>query len=183
MTAKASRACESDLGSERLRCPTLVGFGGNAWNAWTMALTLHALFPDRDACSTPRLCAEQRQAKRKRSAIGFGCDFRPPAADPGRRPIISSGSASVGGSGLSRPPSTCGGADPRHAIRLARDLGPRSLLVSSCRPASPPSYAHGSSSFAARSRPQPSSLGARGGQPVAAQAWQGSRHRYPAAVR
>jgi hypothetical protein len=28
--------------------PTLLGFGGNAWKAGTMALTLHRLFPDRD---------------------------------------------------------------------------------------------------------------------------------------
>jgi pimeloyl-ACP methyl ester carboxylesterase len=28
--------------------PTLLGFGGNAWNAGTTALTLHRLFPDRD---------------------------------------------------------------------------------------------------------------------------------------
>ena len=28
--------------------PTLLGFGGNAWNAKTTALTLHRLFPDRD---------------------------------------------------------------------------------------------------------------------------------------
>src|SRR5208337_1886514 len=28
--------------------PTLLGFGGNAWNAEAMALTLHALFPHRD---------------------------------------------------------------------------------------------------------------------------------------
>jgi hypothetical protein len=28
--------------------PTLLGFGGNAWNAGGMALTLHALFPHRD---------------------------------------------------------------------------------------------------------------------------------------
>jgi pimeloyl-ACP methyl ester carboxylesterase len=28
--------------------PTLLGFGGNAWNAKTMALVLHRLFPDRD---------------------------------------------------------------------------------------------------------------------------------------
>jgi pimeloyl-ACP methyl ester carboxylesterase len=28
--------------------PTLVGFGGNAWNAGTMAFILHSLFPDRD---------------------------------------------------------------------------------------------------------------------------------------
>ena len=28
--------------------PTLVGFGGNAWNAGTMALILHSFFPDRD---------------------------------------------------------------------------------------------------------------------------------------
>ena len=28
--------------------PTLLGFGGNAWNAEVMALTLHALFPHRD---------------------------------------------------------------------------------------------------------------------------------------
>jgi pimeloyl-ACP methyl ester carboxylesterase len=30
------------------RAPTLLGFGGNAWNAGTMVLTLHRLFPDRD---------------------------------------------------------------------------------------------------------------------------------------
>ena len=29
--------------------PTLLGFGGNAWNAKATALTLHRLFPDRDA--------------------------------------------------------------------------------------------------------------------------------------
>src|SRR5215211_4839622 len=28
--------------------PTLVGFGGNAWNAEAMALSLHRLFPDRE---------------------------------------------------------------------------------------------------------------------------------------
>jgi pimeloyl-ACP methyl ester carboxylesterase len=28
--------------------PTLLGFGGNAWNAGTVALILHRLFPDRD---------------------------------------------------------------------------------------------------------------------------------------
>src|SRR5208337_4441278 len=28
--------------------PTLLGFGGNAWNAEAMALTLHALFPHRN---------------------------------------------------------------------------------------------------------------------------------------
>ena len=28
--------------------PTLLGFGGNAWNAKATALTLHRLFPDRD---------------------------------------------------------------------------------------------------------------------------------------
>jgi pimeloyl-ACP methyl ester carboxylesterase len=28
--------------------PTLLGFGGNAWNAKTTALSLHQLFPDRD---------------------------------------------------------------------------------------------------------------------------------------
>ena len=28
--------------------PTLVGFGGNAWNAEAMALSLHGLFPDRE---------------------------------------------------------------------------------------------------------------------------------------
>src|SRR5829696_2513280 len=27
---------------------TLVGFGGNAWNAEAMALSLHGLFPDRE---------------------------------------------------------------------------------------------------------------------------------------
>ena len=36
------------VGAKAEGAPTLVGFGGNAWNAWTMALTLHALFPDRD---------------------------------------------------------------------------------------------------------------------------------------
>ncbi len=36
------------VGAKAECAPTLVGFGGNAWNAWTMALTLHALFPDRD---------------------------------------------------------------------------------------------------------------------------------------
>jgi uncharacterized protein len=29
--------------------PTLLGFGRNAWNAKATALTLHRLFPDRDA--------------------------------------------------------------------------------------------------------------------------------------
>ena len=28
--------------------PTLLGFGGNAWNAEAMALSLHGLFPDRE---------------------------------------------------------------------------------------------------------------------------------------
>jgi hypothetical protein len=28
--------------------PTLLGFGGNAWNARVTALTLHRLFPDHD---------------------------------------------------------------------------------------------------------------------------------------
>src|SRR3712207_3990468 len=28
--------------------PLLLGFGGNAWNADAMALTLHALFPERE---------------------------------------------------------------------------------------------------------------------------------------
>jgi dienelactone hydrolase len=31
--------------------PTSLGFGGNAWNAGTMALTLHRLFPDHDVVS------------------------------------------------------------------------------------------------------------------------------------
>ena len=30
------------------RGPTLIGFGGNAWNAEAMALSLHGLFPDRE---------------------------------------------------------------------------------------------------------------------------------------
>ena len=33
---------------EREGAPTLLGFGGNAWNAEATALTLHALFPHRD---------------------------------------------------------------------------------------------------------------------------------------
>ena len=31
--------------------PTLLGFGGNAWNAEATALTLHALFPRRNVAS------------------------------------------------------------------------------------------------------------------------------------
>ena len=31
------------------RAPTLLGFGGNAWNAEAMAVYLHDLFPDREA--------------------------------------------------------------------------------------------------------------------------------------
>ena len=30
------------------RAPTLLGFGGNAWNAEAVALHLHGLFPDRE---------------------------------------------------------------------------------------------------------------------------------------
>jgi pimeloyl-ACP methyl ester carboxylesterase len=36
------------LGRRAESAPTLLGFGGNGWNAGTMALTLHKLFPDRD---------------------------------------------------------------------------------------------------------------------------------------
>jgi len=35
-------------GEELQRTPTLLGFGGNAWNADAMALYLHNLFPDRN---------------------------------------------------------------------------------------------------------------------------------------
>jgi pimeloyl-ACP methyl ester carboxylesterase len=33
------------------RAPTLLGFGGNAWNAEAMALHLHGLFPDREVAA------------------------------------------------------------------------------------------------------------------------------------
>jgi uncharacterized protein len=33
------------------RAPTLLGFGGNAWNAEAMALYLHGLFPDREVAA------------------------------------------------------------------------------------------------------------------------------------
>jgi pimeloyl-ACP methyl ester carboxylesterase len=35
-------------GEEAERAPTLLGFGGNAWNAEAMALHLHGLFPNRE---------------------------------------------------------------------------------------------------------------------------------------
>jgi uncharacterized protein len=45
---------------------TLLGFGGNAWNAEATALSPHALFPHRRvvAFHYPRLCAQQRQPQR-----------------------------------------------------------------------------------------------------------------------
>jgi pimeloyl-ACP methyl ester carboxylesterase len=36
------------MGARDGRAPTLLGFGGNAWNAEAMALYLHGLFPDRE---------------------------------------------------------------------------------------------------------------------------------------
>jgi hypothetical protein len=82
---------------------TLLGFGGNAWNAEVMALTLHALFPHRDVMRghfayygvggnsrrlrwfanqvvrsrvpLPRLCAEHRQAERAGAFLGLPHNF------------------------------------------------------------------------------------------------------------
>ncbi len=38
-------------GARDARAPTLLGFGGNAWNADAMALYLHGLFPDREVAA------------------------------------------------------------------------------------------------------------------------------------
>ncbi len=38
-------------GEEAERAPTLLGFGGNAWNADAVALYLHGLFPDREVAA------------------------------------------------------------------------------------------------------------------------------------
>src|SRR4051812_43661773 len=38
-------------GEKAERAPTLLGFGGNAWNAEAMALHLHGLFPDREVAA------------------------------------------------------------------------------------------------------------------------------------
>ena len=125
---------------------TMLGFGGNAWNAEAMALTLHMLFPHRHvvafhyrgyAPSSGRPSAQalfldslaifdhlqQTQASGPISAIGFS---------------IGSGVAAY----LASPASTCCGVDLGHSFQLAGGLGSGSLLVGSCRPAPPPSYAH-----------------------------------------
>jgi uncharacterized protein len=62
---------------------TLLGFGGNAWNAGTMALTLHALLPDRDVVAF-HYRGYGWYAERKGAAVGLACGLRRAAADAER---------------------------------------------------------------------------------------------------
>src|SRR5271166_71754 len=124
--------------------PTLLGFGGNAWNAEAMALTLQRLLPDRDVVVFHyRGYALSRCRPSARALSSDACDLRPPAAVAGRgahrcRRVQHR----LWGRRLSCPASTCCGANPGHALRLAGGLGSASVLVGSSQPASPPSYAH-----------------------------------------
>ena len=141
---KSCLGANSVLRSDR-RAPTLLGFGGNAWNAEATALTLHALFPQRNvARPLPRLCAEQRLAERADAVLGLrhnlptasckprlaSASFRSASASARRSPHISPRHRPVTGMILVTP------LDSLEAV--ARDLywwAPR-------RAAPPQSHAH-----------------------------------------
>jgi hypothetical protein len=105
--------------------PTLLGFGGNAWNAEATALSLHALFPHRNVVVfhyrgyAPSSGRPSAQALFSDSLIIFD------HLNPGRR-AHRSGRLQHRRCGrrISWPVSPCCGTDPSHAIRLARGGGP-----------------------------------------------------------
>lgn len=137
--------------------PTLLDFGGNARNAEAMALTLHALFPHRNAVAfhyrgyceaaagraSGRRPSERTQAERADALLGLARNIRSPGAKECRRAILPVGFSLVGAVAayLTKHPASLR-LDSDHAFRLARGRGPRSLLVGSCRLAPPQSHAH-----------------------------------------
>ena len=148
------------VGAKAEGAPTLVGFGGNAWNAWTMALTLHALFPDRDvvtfhyrgyAPSSGRPSANavlsdllvifdhlrQTQADEPIIAVGFSIGSAVAAYLARHRPVVGLILVTPFDSLETWPAISTGG------------------LLSACFSTI---VCPRSSSFAARSRPRPSSL-------------------------
>ena len=133
------------VGAKAEGSPTLVGFGGNLWSAWTMALTSHALFPDRDVVTfhyrgyAPSSGRPSATAVLSDSLVIFDHLRQVQADEPILAIGFSIGSAVAAYVARHRPVAGLILVTP---FGLARDLGPRSLLVGSCRPASPPSYAH-----------------------------------------
>ena len=148
------------VGAKAEGAPTLVGFGGNAWNAWTMALTLHALFPDRDVVTfhyrgyAPSSGRRSENAVLSDSLVIFD-HLRQTQAD---EPIIAVGFSigSAVAAYLARHRPVVGLILARHSTR-SRPWPAISTggLLSACFSTI---VCPRSSSFAARSRSRPSSL-------------------------
>ena len=106
--------------------PTLLGLGGNAWNAEATALTLHALFPHRNVVAfhyrgyAPSSGRPSARALFSDSLTIFDHLLRTHA---GERPPDRLQHRRCGRR-LSRPASARCGDDPGHALRLARGGGP-----------------------------------------------------------
>ena len=80
-------------GATAAAAPTLLGFGGNAWNAEATALTLHALFPHRNVVAFHyRGYAPSTGMPSARALFSDSLDdLRPPPAGPGGQPILPVG--------------------------------------------------------------------------------------------
>jgi uncharacterized protein len=117
--------------------PTLVGFGGNAWNAEAMALSLHGLFPDREVVAFhyrgygPSSGSPTADALLADSLVIFD-DLRQAGV---RQRVITIGFSLLGCAPTRR------WVDSGHALRLAGAACSGSLLVGSGPPSSPPSHA------------------------------------------
>jgi hypothetical protein len=105
---------------------TLLGFGGNAWNAKVTALTLHNLLPDHDvvAFHYRGYSPSSGRPSDTNRALGLAGSVRVPTAGLGA-PTDRCGRVQhrVRGRRLSCPTSTCRRADPGHALRFTGDLG------------------------------------------------------------
>ena len=107
------------VGAKAEGAPTLVGFGGNAWSAWTMALTLHALFPDRDVVTFHyRGYAPSRGRPSARALFSDSLMIFDHLAPTQARRALHSGwfQHRRRGRRISWPASTCCGDDPRRPI-------------------------------------------------------------------
>ncbi len=106
--------------------PTLLGFGGNAWNAEATALTLHALFPHRNVVAfhyrgyAPSTGRPSADAVFSGSLMIYDHLLRSRTGET-IFPVLQHRRR---GRRLSCATSACRGIDPGHAFRLARGGGP-----------------------------------------------------------
>jgi pimeloyl-ACP methyl ester carboxylesterase len=125
--------------------PTLLGFGGNAWNAKATALTLHRLFPDRDAVAfhyrgyAPSNGRPSAEALMSDSLAIFDSLRQGQIEEPIVAVGFSIGSGVAAYLARHRPVAGLILVTP---FDFPRSSGPGSVLVGSCRSAFSPSHAN-----------------------------------------